>query len=318
MNGTALKAGETDPWARSLAFHSVLRDGRRVRVRPISPGDKGRMVDALLAMSARSRYLRFHEDRTAFTDAELRYLTELDYCRHVAWGALAPDEPGQPAVAVARFIREADEDAAEFSITVVDAWQGVGSVRDGRTFAACVGAELGRVSRSAEAGRALRPTQPGAPASHRVRDGGGRPEVGPDAELRDRAGHAGPCGAVHGPRGIAVHVDQHRIPRAPGHLIAVEPQPARTVVEGEDLTVGIDREHGPLDSRPADDRPAGRLARPRGERGAGGCAELGPRGGLEPWRRRRLAGRVSPAAEAAQREHHRQEERVAVSFHGLR
>jgi RimJ/RimL family protein N-acetyltransferase len=126
MHGTTALAGKTDPWARSLAFRSVLRDGRQVRVRPISPGDKGRIVDALLRMSARSRYLRFHEQRLALTDAELRYLTELDYRRHVAWGALALDEPGQPGVGVARFVREADGQAAEFAVTVVDAWQGVG------------------------------------------------------------------------------------------------------------------------------------------------------------------------------------------------
>lgn len=126
MHDTALQVGETDPWARSLAFPSVLRDGRRVRIRPISPSDKGRIVDALVNMSARSRYLRFHEDRMALTDSELRYLTELDYRRHVGWGALAADEPGQPGVGVARFIRDGEGDAAEFAITVVDGWQGVG------------------------------------------------------------------------------------------------------------------------------------------------------------------------------------------------
>jgi RimJ/RimL family protein N-acetyltransferase len=127
MQNTTLKAGETDPWARSLAFQGVLRHGRRVRIRPISSGDKSRIATALLNMSARSRYLRFHEYRTGLTDAELRYLTELDYRRHVAWGALAPDEPGRPGVGVARFIRDPERpDAAEFAITVVDDWQGVG------------------------------------------------------------------------------------------------------------------------------------------------------------------------------------------------
>lgn len=121
-----LKVGETDPWARSLAFPGVLRDGRRVRIRPISPGDKGRIVEALLNLSTRSRYLRFHEHRSSLTDSELRYLTELDYRRHVGWGALAADEPGQPGVGVARFIRDPDGGAAEFAITVVDDWQGVG------------------------------------------------------------------------------------------------------------------------------------------------------------------------------------------------
>lgn len=126
MYDTAANAGQTDPWARSLAFQSTLRDGRRVSIRPISPGDKGRIADALNAMSARSRYLRFHGARVALTDAELRYLTELDYRHHVGWGALAPDEPGQPGVGVARFVRDPDGNTARFAITVVDAWQGAG------------------------------------------------------------------------------------------------------------------------------------------------------------------------------------------------
>lgn len=126
MHGTAHLAGNTDPWARSLAFQSVLRDGRRVRIRPISPGDKNRIVDAMLKLSARSRYLRFHEQRRELSDAELRYLTELDYRRHVGWGALAPDLPGTPGVGVARFVRDPDGVTADFAITVVDEWQNAG------------------------------------------------------------------------------------------------------------------------------------------------------------------------------------------------
>lgn len=121
----------TAPWARALSFPALLRDGRRVRIRPITPTDKTRIVRALDAMSSRTRYLRFHGLRTGFTEPELRHLTELDYEDHVAWGAIAEDEPGRPGVAVARFIRDPEApDSAEFSITVVDAWQrsGLGSL----------------------------------------------------------------------------------------------------------------------------------------------------------------------------------------------
>jgi RimJ/RimL family protein N-acetyltransferase len=121
----------TAPWARALSFPAVLRDGRRVRIRPVTPADKARIVHAMDAMSPQTRYLRFHAVRTGFTDRELRHLTELDYEHHVAWGAIAEDEPGRPGVAVARFIRDPEEpDTAEFSITVVDAWQrsGLGSL----------------------------------------------------------------------------------------------------------------------------------------------------------------------------------------------
>ena len=121
----------TAPWARALSFRATLRDGRSATVRPITATDKPRLVAALDAMSPRTRYLRFHSARERFTDGELRYLTELDYEKHVAWGAIAENEPGRPGIGAARFIRDPDEpDTAEFSVVVVDAWQqtGLGSL----------------------------------------------------------------------------------------------------------------------------------------------------------------------------------------------
>lgn len=117
----------TGPWARALAFTATLRGGARITVRPITAGDRARIAAALESMSARTRYMRFHSVRNGLTDDELRYLTELDYERHVAWGAVAEDEPGRPGIAAARFIREtADAKTAECALTVVDAWQSRG------------------------------------------------------------------------------------------------------------------------------------------------------------------------------------------------
>jgi GNAT superfamily N-acetyltransferase len=78
-------------------------------------------------MSERSRYLRFHGPIRGFTDDQLKYFTELDYCSHMAWGAVALDEPGEPGVAVARYVRDQNDVAcAEAAITVLDDYQGVG------------------------------------------------------------------------------------------------------------------------------------------------------------------------------------------------
>jgi GNAT superfamily N-acetyltransferase len=78
-------------------------------------------------MSERSRYLRFHGPIRGFTNDQLRYFTELDYCSHMAWGAVALDDPGEPGVAVARYVRDRDDiTSAETAITVLDDYQGVG------------------------------------------------------------------------------------------------------------------------------------------------------------------------------------------------
>jgi RimJ/RimL family protein N-acetyltransferase len=119
--------GEWEARAHALAFRALLDNGRRVRVRPIIPSDRVRLAEGLSRMSARSRYLRFHSRVARLSEARLRYLSEVDFEEHVAWGALAVDEPGAPGVGVARFVRDADHpDSAEFAITVLDEWQGLG------------------------------------------------------------------------------------------------------------------------------------------------------------------------------------------------
>jgi L-amino acid N-acyltransferase YncA len=105
----------------------VLRDGRRVLVRPICPEDRERLHVGLHQLSPTSRYHRFHAVVSELSTAQLRYLTEVDQANHLAWIALDPALPGEPAVGVARCIRlPAEPDLAEVAVTVLDAYQGCG------------------------------------------------------------------------------------------------------------------------------------------------------------------------------------------------
>lgn len=107
----------------------VLRDGRRAVVRPIRRSDRERLVRGLEGLSARTRRLRFHGERTGFSEAELDYLTACDGSDRIAEVALGVDETGEEAVGVgvARAYRDPDEPSrAEVAIVVVDDWQGVG------------------------------------------------------------------------------------------------------------------------------------------------------------------------------------------------
>lgn len=109
------------------AYEARLRDGRPVRVRRIGPDDRPRLVEGLRRMSPRSRYLRFHRFVSELTEPELRLLSEPDQRDHVAWGALAVGEPGEPGVAAARYVRNPDDPTeAEFAVAVVDDYQGAG------------------------------------------------------------------------------------------------------------------------------------------------------------------------------------------------
>lgn len=105
-----------------------LRDGSAVVLRPIRADDKDGLREGFERLSPESRYRRFLSARGQFTDAELRFLTEVDHHDHEALVAV---EPGAGrGVGIARYVRSAGaERSAEAAIAVADDWQarGVGT-----------------------------------------------------------------------------------------------------------------------------------------------------------------------------------------------
>jgi RimJ/RimL family protein N-acetyltransferase len=85
------------------------------------------LTDGLRRLSDESVHRRFLTPKRSFSRTELRYLTEVDGRDHVALVAEHPSGPARRLIAVARFVRLAeDPDAAEVAITVADDWQGRG------------------------------------------------------------------------------------------------------------------------------------------------------------------------------------------------
>ena len=110
----------------------TLSDGTPLEVRPVLPSDKPHFKEGFARLSRESRYFRFLSNKSRLTDAELRYLTEIDGYDHFAICALKRHANGrEEGVGVARFVRLRDRpDTAEVAITVVDAWQrrGIGNL----------------------------------------------------------------------------------------------------------------------------------------------------------------------------------------------
>ena len=105
----------------------TLRDGTRALIRTIRAEDKEALVDGLGRLSPESRYRRFLRPVTTLNERELKYLTEIDYTNHYAWVAMGIDEPGEPGLGVARYIRDPlDPEVAEAAVAVVDDYQGKG------------------------------------------------------------------------------------------------------------------------------------------------------------------------------------------------
>jgi acetyltransferase len=104
----------------------TLDDGRRVRVRPLRASDRARYRDAVAALSARSRYLRFAAPLPPqMSDSLLDRMMQFDEDRHVVYAGLTADE--RRIVGVARFVADPTRpDRGEVAIAVADEWQHAG------------------------------------------------------------------------------------------------------------------------------------------------------------------------------------------------
>jgi GNAT superfamily N-acetyltransferase len=107
----------------------TLLDGTELTVRPIEPGDRDALAEGFERLGAASRYSRFLAPMGHLSEAQLRYLTDVDHHDHEALVAFVAGEDGGEGegVGVARFVRLRDDPAAaEFAVTVADDWQGHG------------------------------------------------------------------------------------------------------------------------------------------------------------------------------------------------
>jgi GNAT superfamily N-acetyltransferase len=102
-----------------------LRDRRSVRLRPLRPSDRDLYERAVLDLSPRSRYLRFHAPITKPSERLLDQMTITDGYMHVAHLALTDGET--VGVGVVRYVRSREDPRiAEVAIAINDDWQGQG------------------------------------------------------------------------------------------------------------------------------------------------------------------------------------------------
>lgn len=101
-----------------------LKDGTRLMLRPVLPGDVERTTHSSVEFSSETIYRRFMSVRTP-SPSLMHYLFEVDYVDHFVW--VLVDGVDGPAVADTRFVRDADDPtAAEIAFIVADDFQGRG------------------------------------------------------------------------------------------------------------------------------------------------------------------------------------------------
>jgi RimJ/RimL family protein N-acetyltransferase len=102
----------------------VLKDGARVRLRPILPGDEKALVALHGRLSVQSAYQRFFTVVRRLPPNWAHHLANVDYERRLALVAVEPSTGD--IVAVARYEGTPDPRTAEVAFVVQDGWQNRG------------------------------------------------------------------------------------------------------------------------------------------------------------------------------------------------
>lgn len=113
-------------YPQHLVQHRYLLDGTPVTIRPIRAGDAVMEQEFVRHLSEDSRYFRFMGSVRELSANKLKYFTEIDYERHMAFVATIMREGREVEIGVARYVATEKADHCEFAITVDDAWQGTG------------------------------------------------------------------------------------------------------------------------------------------------------------------------------------------------
>jgi len=103
----------------------ILRDGTRVNIRPIRPGDDHALVDAFHRMSPETVYQRFFAALPEMSDAMAWHFSHIDSANRMALVAETADARAE-LIGVARYERTEEPDVVELGLVVLDAWQNRG------------------------------------------------------------------------------------------------------------------------------------------------------------------------------------------------
>jgi GNAT superfamily N-acetyltransferase len=101
----------------------ALRDGRRVLIRPILPGDAAELGEAIRTADPETLRRRFLGGPPEVTPGLLAHLTKVDYVRRFA--LVAFDATSGRGVGIARY-EPAGEGVAEIAVAVLPAWRHAG------------------------------------------------------------------------------------------------------------------------------------------------------------------------------------------------
>ena len=117
-----LNSGALDGWVGEYR----TRRGDVVCTRPLRPDDREREIAFINSLSERSRYFRLFTPLKTLPRHLVDQLMDVDYRRRMAFVATTRRNGGEQLVGVARYGVADGQGAAEFAVSVADAWQRCG------------------------------------------------------------------------------------------------------------------------------------------------------------------------------------------------
>lgn len=113
-------------YPREFEREVTLKDGARIRIRPVLPEDEPRLITLYGRLSRHTRYQRFFRVMRRLPPDWAHYFANVDYRRRMALVAERDLDWRPELIGVARYEPSNEEDTAEVAIVVQDYWQGKG------------------------------------------------------------------------------------------------------------------------------------------------------------------------------------------------
>ncbi|QDT89959.1 bifunctional acetate--CoA ligase family protein/GNAT family N-acetyltransferase [Gimesia algae] len=114
------------PYPEEFTKTITLKDGTRVRLRPIQPEDEDKWHELLRGCSPESIRARFRFTFQSTTHDMATRFCFIDYDREIAIVAERVEDPSGQLIGVGRMVADADHREAEYAVLVGDHWQGLG------------------------------------------------------------------------------------------------------------------------------------------------------------------------------------------------
>jgi GNAT superfamily N-acetyltransferase len=111
------------PTSTTDTIEVTLRDGRRVKIRPIRRDDVARTAAFIDSLSTQSKHSLFLGGITRLSDEAMQRLCDSHDYRDMAYVATVPGTDGERQIGVCRYAGADSNEGAEISVAVADDWQ---------------------------------------------------------------------------------------------------------------------------------------------------------------------------------------------------